>query len=707
MKYLHGAVALGLSSAPAIGVVALESSDSTVEHVLVTAPLHKTEAETAMPVLSLAGDELRNVVSSSIGETLSFEPGISSASFGPGVGRPVIRGQTGPRVLVLQNGLSTQDVSSLSPDHASATEPFLAERIEVIKGPASLLYGNGAIGGVVNVIDGRIPDTVPEAVEGGFAWRHTTVDDGNVTMFKLDTGASSLAFHLSGLYGDHDDVSIPSQAIDTRYESPEVNTDGFIGNSNGYNSTLTAGVSWVQEWGYIGVSANQLKDNYGIPPGAHEGHDHGDHEESEEHDEAEADEPDIRIDMKQQRFDLKSEIYHPLPWLEVSRLQLANSRYEHTELEGSEVGTTYENDAWSLRWEMVHHTLAGWHGAFGLDASTRDFSASGEEAFVPQSTTRNIGLFLLEDLHLDNWTIEFGLRGEYQTVDADAAGLEKESYSTGSGSVATIWAVTDQDNLTLALSASQRAPFAEELYSNVVNLGSENLVEHAATGAVEIGDPDLDRETATNIELGWTHFGERYSAAVNFFYNDFSDYIYLRNTGLVYNPGECAGAVVCGPDVADEGPPVLVYTQQDALFRGVEAELNVPLWSGSQSAFSIDLYGDYIRATLEESDEDVPRMPPAQIGARFNFDVRSWSGFVRVHHGFEQDKPGVNETPTAAYTRVDAGIFYAIERPGNSWQLFLKGNNLGDAEIRNSTSYLRNFAPEPGRGVELGFSLAF
>jgi iron complex outermembrane receptor protein len=701
MNYLHGALGLGLLTVHATGASALESAETELEHVVVTAPLHKTEAETAMPVMSLGGEDLRDVVSSSLGETLLFEPGISNTSYGPGVGKPVIRGQTGPRVLVLQNGLAVQDVSTLSPDHANATEPFLAERIEVIKGPASLLYGNGAIGGVVNVIDGRIPDAVPDSTQGGIAWRYNSVDDGNVSIFKLDTGAGAMALHLDGLYSENNDVSIPGEAIDIPGVDPAENTDGYIGNSNGHGSSITAGASWIQTWGYVGASYSQLKDNYGIPPGTHAGHEH-----AEEMEEAGA-EPEIRIDMEQERFDLKSEIYHPLSWLEVSRIQLANTRYHHRELEGQEIGTTFENDAWSLRWEMVHHAFAGWHGAFGLDAATRDFSAFGEEVFVPESNTRNIGFFLLEDRHFNNWTIELGLRGEYQKIDPEDTRLEQKSYTTWSASAATIWSINDDNNLTLALSIAQRAPFAEELYSNVVNIGSDTLVEHAATGAVEIGDPELDSETSHNFELGWTHFGDRYSSSLNVFYNNFSDYIYLANTGLIYNPDECSVTAVCGPEQADEGPPVLVYTQQAALFRGIEAEISVPLWPDSGNEFSLDFYGDYTRATLEDSGEGVPRMPPARIGARFNFDVRNWSGFVRLNHGFEQDNPGANETTTAGFTRIDAGVFYDFDRGRTQWQLFAKANNLGNAEIRNSASYLRNYAPEPGRGFELGLNLNF
>lgn len=677
-----------------------------MEHVLVTAPLHKTEAETALPVTVLEGDELRNSVASSLGETLVFKPGLSSTSYGPGVGRPVIRGQTGPRVMVLQNGLASQDASTLSPDHANATEPFLAERIEVIKGPASLLYGSGAIGGVVNVIDGRIPSTVPEGVEGAVAYRHNTVDDGNTTMLKLEAGGGAFAVHIDALYSDNNDVRIPGEAVDIPGELVLDNTDGYIGNSSGRNSSFTAGGSWIQSWGYVGASASHLDKNYGIPPGVHQGHDHDDHDEHMEA-EPDADDEAIRIDMEQDRVDLKSEINHPLPWLEVARIQLANTRYTHSELEAGQVATTYDNDAWNLRVEMVHHALAGWHGAFGLDAGSRDFEAYGEEAFVPESLTRNLGLFLLEDRHFNNWSLELGLRGEYQQIDPEDSGLEQQSFVSWSASAATIWSLNDYNNLTVALSASQRPPFVEELYANVVNIGSGNFVEHGATGAVEIGDPGLGNETSNNAEIGWTHFGAAYSASINLFYNYFSDYIYLRNTGLLYNPAECSPQAICGPELADEGAPVRAYSQEAAKFRGIEVDFSLPVWQRGERQMELELFGDYVRGTLDDSGDDVPRMPPARLGASLNYDAHSWSSFIRVLHGFEQDKPGVNETPTDAYTRLDAGVFYDLATASTQWQLFIKANNLTNAEIRNSSSYLRNYAPEPGRGFELGVNLSF
>jgi iron complex outermembrane receptor protein len=326
---------------------------------------------------------------------------------------------------------------------------------------------------------------------------------------------------------------------------------------------------------------------------------------------------------------------------------------------------------------------------------------------VPESTTRNLGVFLLEDRHFDAWTLELGLRAEYQQLEPDDHSLQGQNSTSWTLSAATIWSADDYNTITMAISSSQRPPVAEELYANVGNIDSGLFVEHGATGAVEIGDPDLGKETSTNIELGWTHTGAAWDASVNLFYNYFGDYIYLGNTGLLYNLQECPGTSICDPQEVDEGAPVHIYAQQAALFRGLEAQIDIPLWPRGPYEMSLELFGDYVRATLEDSGDDVPRMPPARIGARFNYQAGPWSGFVGFLHGFEQNHAGANETATAAYTRLDLGAYYQLSAADCQWLLFVKANNLSNAEIRNSTSYLRNFAPEPGRGFELGVSLEF
>lgn len=695
---------LGLSVSVTVHAQQTEQSEIT-EHVLVTAPLHKTAAETAMPVTVLTAENLFDKATDSIGATLQFEPGITSSSFGTGVGQPVIRGQGGPRVNVIQNGILIQDASSVSPDHAVATEPMLAESIEVIRGPATLLYGSGTIGGVVNVIDNRIPSQAIEGIDFDVEYRHNTNNDENVGVMALDAGAGKFVAHFDAVYRRSNDVRIPGEAIDSSVEDADESTDGFIGNSDAQSKAFTGGFSVVDDWGYVGVAANRIEDSYGLPPGVHaHEEEHGEEEHGEEEEEHGHEEETIRLDLTQNRFDIKSELYHPAAWLEALRLHLVRNDYEHRELEGDEVGTTYKNDSWNFRGEMVHHEMAGFHGALGIDYGQRTFSADGEEAFIVKSDIRNAALFLLEDWHRDKWTVEFGFRLEQQNIDPDDSSVTSESHTPVSLSLSGLWAVTDNNNLSLAFSRAQRAPQVEELYSNVTNEASGDYVVHAATGAVEVGDTDLNVETSYNAEFGWRFLGERFSSGINVYYNRFDDYIYLQNSGLAFNPEECGGVPFCTPGADVDGPPVYFYKQQAATFRGVELDMNIGLYQHGTHDLNLDVFGDYVQGTLDDTDEDVPRMPPARIGTQLNYKTGAWWLYGRVFHGTEQDSPGENETSTAAWTRLDAAIYYDVRTTRNSsLLLFVKGNNLANEEIRNSTSFLRNVAPEPGRGVEFGF----
>lgn len=675
--------------------------DSATEHVLVTAPLHKTAAETAMPVTVLSGEDLFDKAANTIGDTLQFEPGIASSSFGPGVGQPVIRGQSGPRTKVIQNGIVIQDASAVSPDHANATEPLLAESIEVIRGPATLLYGSGTIGGVVNVIDNRIPSQAISGVDLDVEYRHNTNNDQNTGVMVLEAGDGGLGIHFDATYRKSNDVRIPGSAIDGSVEDAEDSTNGFIGNSDAEGKSYTAGFSFVDDWGYFGVAANRIQDNYGLPPGVHD-HDH-EHDEDDEHDDDHGDE-DVRLDLTQNRFDIKSELYHPTQWLEALRLHLVKNDYKHIEFEGSEVGTTYKNDAVTFRGEMVHHAVGGFHGALGLDYGERTFSAEGEEALVTESDIRNAGIFLLEDFHRDKWTVELGLRLDHQSIDPEDDSLSSESHRPVSMSASGLWQVSERNNMSFSLSRSQRAPAIEELYSNVTNEASGDYVVHAATGAVEVGDTDLGVETSHNAEIGWRFLGERFNSGINAYYNRFHDYIYEANTGLIFDPEHCGGVPFCSPGPEADGPPVYFYEQQAATFRGIEVDMNIGLYQYGTSDLNLDIFGDYVRGTLDDTNEDVPRLPPARIGTQLNYKTGPWWAYARAFHATSQDDPGANETSTDASTRVDAALYYTLSmKKKGQLLLFLKGNNLSNAEIRNSTSFLRNYAPEPGRGFEMGF----
>ncbi|TDG15520.1 TonB-dependent receptor [Seongchinamella unica] len=669
-----------------------------MEHVLVSVPLHKQEAETALPVTVLTGDELTREVAGTIGETLSNKPGLANASFGPGVGQPVIRGQQGPRVTVLQNGTSSADASNISADHATAVEPLLADSIEVLRGPATLLYGGGAIGGVVNILDNRIPTTLPEKAGGDFEYRHDTAASQDNVVARGQAAAGNFALYADALYRDWDNLTIPGLAVreeaheeDEEHEQHEEGGDGEIDNTAGRTKSLTLGSSYHFDNGFFGLAVNRLENNYGIPAGSHGDHEDEEHEEeAEDHEEDEHGHGDISIELEQTRYDAALHIHEPFAGLEVVRGFVTYTDYEHAEIEGSgEVGTVYANESWEGRLELVHQPLGNFHGVLGLQAVDSEFSAEGEEAFIPLTQREGLGLFLVEDYHADNWLFEIGLRYDRDELSPESAAASDQSFDAFSLSASALWDVSAQWQLGLALSKAERAPATEELYSNVDNTGADDWVVHAATGAIELGNADLEVETSNNADFSVDWRGDRHHASVTLFYNDFQDYIGLLATGIE----------------VDE-VPVYVYDQQDAEFYGVEIETGFGLAALAGGDLRLDVFGDSIRGQLDDG-ADVPRMPPMRIGARLSWENSQWHLWGGVLDAADQDRPGENEEASEGYTRWDAGVEYRLQT--QQWDLlaFAKFNNISDEEIRLSTSFLRDVAPEAGRGVELGVRYHF
>jgi iron complex outermembrane receptor protein len=695
--------AVALASAGAV------AEQLPMEHVLVSVPLHKKQAETALPVTVLSGEALQRQAAASLGETLGDKPGIASASFGPGVGRPVIRGQSGPRTLNLQNGTASADVSSLSPDHAVTIEPLLADSIEVLRGPSTLLYGGGAIGGVVNVIDNRIPRAPQEGIDGALEYRYDEASDMDNIVYRLDGGAGDFAFHLSGVSRETDDLDIPGKAIDENAveEQEELlgeehgegeeafeNTDGFIANSDTDVDMITGGGSFhFGEQGFIGLAVSYLENEYGIPPGAHDHHEHEEEHGEEEHDEEEHEEEEeesIRIDMEQTRYDAMLHLHDPMAGIEVLRGFLTYTDYEHKELEGSETGTRFDRDTWESRVELVHEAILGAHGVVGLQWRADEFSAVGEEAYIPETDSTEWGLFVIEDFHHGDWTYELGLRGDYVDRDPDAETTGSQDFTSLSVAGSALWNFAPEWSAGLSLSRSERAPATEELFSNADAQDEEELVTHAATGVIEIGDPDLDEEVSLNADLSVVWQSERSWAELTLFYNQFEDYIFLANSGTE----------------VDE-TPVYLYEQEDADFYGVEVESEFHLTRLWQGDLSLSLFGDMISGEFDDAG-DVPRLPPARVGAGLNWAGENLSGWVRVVDAGDQDDPGEFETETDGYTRWDAGVDYRLGfQDDRELFFFLKWKNIGDDEIRLSTSFLRNYAPQAGESVEAGIRFAF
>ena len=691
-----GAALLGST----FSVSAQKVDHSSLQEVVVTASPHeKTSDQIAGSINTISGNQLQREAAASLGETLQGQVGVHSSSFGPGVGTPVIRGQSGKRVEVLQNNTVVADVSDTSPDHATATEALLAERIEILRGPATLRYGPGAIGGVVNVITNRIHTSPFEGVEGAVEARYGDNQDEQSVVGRLDAGNGPFALHIDGMTRKSDDVEIPGLANEEVDDIDET-TDGFIENTDTEADAFSIGLSWVGDKVAADISVNQLNNEYGIPPGSHGHHEEEGGEGEEEHEDEEV---FTRIDMEQTTWQGKLLFKGLGDFFNNLDIDASYTDYEHQELEiddgATEEGTSFEADSLELRSELTHKQTAGWLGAFGYQYSDRDFTADGAEAFVPPSQTANHGFYWLEETQLGNSSLELGMRYDRQTLEPETGSdIDHNSFNA---SASLIIPVGENSRFNAILSRSERAPTAEELLSDG---------EHIATNTYEIGDANLDTESAINLELSWAYQGD-IDIRATLYHNQFSDYIYERDTELRFShdleESGLSGIAACSDNLADfdndadefnDSVECFQFVQEDASFTGAELELEIPVAENHK----LKLQGDYVRAKLDDNG-DVPRIPATTIGATWNWEVDHWYADIGVTHGFEQDKPGENQESTDSYTRIDAAVTYSRD----NWSVFLRGRNLADEEIRNATSFLREIAPEPGRNLTLGVRYRF
>ncbi|HAI45784.1 MAG TPA: hypothetical protein DCM50_03610 [Stenotrophomonas sp.] len=687
--------------------------------VKVTAsPLQGDAESLARPVDVLAGERLDEQKAGTLGDTVAKLPGVQSTFFGPGVGRPIIRGQEGPRVAVLSNGMGNMDASTVSADHATSIEPFLADQIEVLKGPATLLFGSGAIGGAVNVVDGRIARELPDRPLSGRAeLRGNSVNDERSGMFRLDGVNGNWVLHVDGLVRNGDDFRIPGYAVidgledHSGHDHEEGDTDeprrGRLDNSSIRTRAGGVGATWLGEGGYFGASASTYRTNYGIPNGAHvhadDDHDH-DHDHDHGDEEEEGDEHDVRIDMVQNRFEAKGGIYNPTSFLKNINLRAAYTDYEHTELEAGTPSTRFTNRGIEGRLEAVQQQIGGWDGAFGLQFGNGDFGAKGEEAFVPDTNTRNIGLFVLQEKQFGPFKLELG--GRHDQVKLDPTGdYRARTFDATNLSAAGIWKLNDAVDLRFGVDGSERAPTNEELYA---------AGAHIATRSLEIGDADLKTERGQRIELGIHTHSDRVDFSASIYQTRFKNFIYLADTGVV------------------ESLPVRLWTQQDATFKGAEAEALFHLFEGSAGDWDLRVFGDYVKAELDGSgtrNVDIavphgdhnhnysvelantgylPRISPARVGADLRWSRDGWRASVGAVRYSSQKDVAQNEDPSNGYTLVDAHLAYRWDRTdSNSYEVFLDGNNLTNQEVRPHTSLLRDYSPLPGRGVAFGIRAYF
>ncbi|ANE54705.1 TonB-dependent receptor [Methylomonas sp. DH-1] len=665
---------------PASLLHAETQTDARLDEIVVTAPLPVSKSDAGSPVTVLSDDELRMKTGHSIGDTLKNELGISSQSFGPGVGTPVIRGQAGPRVRVLSNGIGANDVSAISPDHATSVEPLLAERIEVLRGPATLLYGSGAIGGVVNVIDNRIPGKAfDQALNAALEQRFDSTSDETSTTMKVEGSKDHIAYHLDGFYRHRDNMDIGGQGIDTAKvaitdPSLEIvdNPRGYLNNTGAEAISGSAGLSWVDDFGFAGVSINNLNNNYGIAPD-------GTGEEI------------VQIAMRQTKYDFKSELDNPLPFAKNLRTRLGYTDYQHTEIANGEPGAFFTNKSYEGRIELNHHDIGPLRGAVGFQAQVSDFNAIEKltgNSIVPRSDSYSYGVFGVEAFDLGPVTYQFGTRVEQTDIHPD--GFDALSYTPVSASASALWKLDTRNSLNLAVTRSSRAPTVQELLANGY---------HDATRSFEVGSLSLKEETSYNLDLGYRFKGDRLRAEFDLFHNWAGDYIYQRRTGEFVDEDGNPCAVDC--------KPVLQSSQQDAIFKGYEAKLIFPMLENHLGLLELTLFSDYTRGEFVNGG-DVPRMPPLRYGLQLDYNKDKLSSYLRLTRADDQTHVGEFETSTAGYYLLNVGVNYQVKALQDAkLMVFAKGNNLLDQNIRNATSYLRNFAPEAGRGAEVGFRLSY
>lgn len=681
---------VGLS--PLIAVNAQDSSEESIEEIVVRA--HPLSADNlAQPVATLDGKELSRALAPSIAETLINVPGVHSASFGQAVGRPIIRGLGGARVKTMEDRIDSMDVSVSSPDHLTTIEPFAAESIEVLKGPSTLLYGTGAIGGVVNVHTGRVPQEVPESLSAKVELRAADNADQKNAAARIDGGSGSFAFHLDAFYRDADEYEIPGFAesaglraleeLEGGEEEGEEEEEAFgtLPGSQLETRGGAIGLSYVGTRGFAGIAISAYEGDYGLPGGHGHGHedeheDEHDDEHEDEHEDEGEEEGNPVLDLSQTRVDFEAGLDEPFAGFSGLNLRVGFNDYEHTEFEGNgEAGTVFSTEAMEGRFELVHNPLWGFEGATGIQYSTREFSALGEEAFVQPVDTETFGIFYVGQRNFGSTGLEVGVR--YEHVDQDPTTGRSRSFDLGAASLGLIQPLTDHWKLSAQLDYSNRAPVAEELFSNG---------PHLATQSFEIGDPELDEEQATNFSATLEYQHDSMFFSLSAYTTDFSDFIYESATGAEL----------------DE-LPVLQWRQDDAKFRGMELDFAWNAMSWNNGGLTLKAGYDQVRARLDSGqNRNLPRIPPRrwQLGT-----VLSWQNllaevsFSRMH---AQRDTAEEELPTASYNDLRLHLGYEFNLGGNQFELFLNGRNLTDDEQRYHTSFIKDFAPQPGRTIEAG-----
>lgn len=669
-----------------------EPTVQSLSPVFVTAsPLGSRLFDMADPVNLLQGRELLLQQQPTLGETLEKQVGITSTQFGPNASRPIIRGLGGFDIRLLNNGLGVIDASAASPDHAVAVSPFAVERIEVVRGPATVMYGGSAIGGVVNTIDSRIALQPGEGpFSGSASYRYNSVNELSAGGARLDGGNERFALHADAYATRNRDLKIPGDAWTPEVQAArgEPGPNGSLPNSQGDSQSYGLGGTLFGDHGsYAGVSYGRFTTNYGTVA-----------------------EQDVTIDLQQEAWNFAGELRDTVPGLSALRVKFGHNDYEHTEYEGSEPGTVFESKGWNLRVEALHRKIGPFEGAIGVEAADVEFSARGDEAFVPSTKTQNLAAFIYEEMRAGAWRFSGGARIERASVDADpfeAAGLPADSvsFTPWGAALGTYYTLSDTWGVGASLQYTQRAPSSQELFADG---------PHIATDQFEVGDRALGKVTATAIDLALKHRSDGFTSSIGAFYTQFSNYIGLFPTGIWRNPEDRSVTPgpepIIDPDTGEEITPMqqFDYRAVRARFYGFEAQVEFPLWRQDAHRVSMKLQADYVHATDRDSGEALPFIPPLRIGGSLIYAQGGLTATLGALYAAEQDRVPEFQTSTPGYTDLFVNLTYRLPvQAVAELELFLQGTNLLDDTIRYSTSALKDIAPAGGRAWIAGVRGAF
>ena len=655
------------------------------EDLVVTAPYVRS-LDLFGNVGVVEGDDLAQALRPQIGDMLAREPGVSATSFAPGVSRPVLRGFQGERVRVLVDGIGSIDASNTSADHAVAIDPLTAERIEILRGPASLLFGSSAIGGAVNIFDRRIPRSMPEAplhIDAIANYGSAADERSGGASVDIPLG-SRIAFHVDGAYSKTNDLRIGGYqstprlrtaglalAADLRGRGDSAGADEVMAAANQFGTiagsatrswSAGSGISIITDGGSLGVSLGYLDSNYGIPgfPGGESG---------------------ISIALKQWRADFRGEVVFGGGFIDRLRIRGGFADYQHAELEADgAVGTLFLNQGVETRAELVQATRGGWSGASGIQYSFRDFNAIGAEAFLPQNDSETFALFTLQDMRFGAFGVQISGRYERATTVARAIGVSR-SFNAFSGAAGLSYEFGSNSKVGVNLSRTSRAPSAEELFSNG---------PHIATQSFEVGDPTFGNESAWSIE-GYARLrGGPVNVEAALYSSWFDNYIYARETGAT-----------------EDGLPVFQYSQANVRYYGAELQASADLVHIGGFTLSGDVVGDIVRARLTSGGGNIPRIPPVRLrgGLELGSDTLTLRG--EVEWSAAQKRTAAFETATDGFTMVNASAQWKPLGEDGGVTLILSGNNLFDVIGRRHASFTKDFVPLSGRDIRLTARVSF